>query len=52
MYWISDWTEKQKMMLNIKKTNYMIFYFTNNHQFNTRINIKGGNIEEKTKLNC
>ena len=50
--WISDWTEKQKMMLNIKKTNYIIFYFTNNHQFNTRINIKGGNIEEKTKLNC
>ena len=26
---ISNWTEKQKMMLNIKKTNYMIFNFTN-----------------------
>ena len=48
--WISDWTEKQKMMLNIKKTNYMIFNFTNNHQFNTRINIKGENIEEKNQV--
>ena len=47
---ISEWTEKLKMMLNIKKTNYMIFNFTNNHQFNTRINIEGTNIEEKNQV--
>ena len=45
---ISDWTERK---LNIKKTNYMIFNFTNNHQFNTRININEEPIAEKEKLN-
>ena len=37
-------------MLNIKKTNYMIFNFTNNNQFNARININGKNIEKKNQV--
>ena len=47
---ISDWTKNQKMMLNKKKTNYMIFNFTENYQFNTRLNIESENIEEKKKV--
>ena len=38
------------MKLNIKKTNYMIFNFTNNHQFSTRININEEPIAEKEKV--
>ena len=38
------------MMLNKKKTNYMVFNFTENYQFNTRLNIKSENIEEKEKV--
>ena len=47
---ISNWTEKQKMMLNIKKTNYMVFNFTNNHQFSTRFSINKEHIEEKQNV--
>ena len=39
------------MMLNEKKTNCMIFNFTNNYQFNTRLYIEGENIKENQKLN-
>ena len=46
---ISDWTKNQKMMLNKKKTNYMVFNFTEKYQFNTRLNIESENIEEKEK---
>ena len=44
---ISDWTGKQKMMLNINKTNYMIFNFTTNHQFSTRISINEALLKKK-----
>ena len=48
---ISDWTSEQKMMLNKNKTNYMlIFNFTNNYKFSTRLNIEGENISEKEKV--
>ena len=47
---ISDWTKNQKMMLNKKKTNYMIFNFTEKYQFNTRINVESEIIEEKEKV--
>ena len=47
---ISQWTNNQKMMLNRKKTNYMIFNYTNKYQFNTRLEIEGENIEEKQKV--
>ena len=34
---IEKWTYENKMALNIKKTKYMVFKFTNKHQFNTRL---------------
>ena len=46
---ISHWTNNQKMMRNKKKTNDMIFNFTNNYQFNTRLDIEGEHIEEEKK---
>ena len=42
---INEWTEKKKMELNYKKTKNMIFNFTKNHQFTTRINVNNNNIE-------
>ena len=49
---ISDWTEKQKMLLNTKKTTNMTINFTDNYQFSTRLYIKGEKINtvETTKL--
>ena len=41
----NSWTEQQKMIINQKKTKAMIFNFTNNHQFTTRLSLKGENIE-------
>ena len=34
---ISRWTEKQQMKLNCEKSNYMIFNFSQEYQFNTRL---------------
>ena len=50
--YISDWTDTQKMKLNTKKTNNMIFNFTDNYQFSTRMSINNEKIDivEKTKL--
>ena len=42
---INEWTEKQKMIISEKKTKAMIFNFTKNHQFTTRLELKGQNIE-------
>ena len=49
---IDEWTENQKMMINCKKTKTMLFNFTENFQFTTRLKIKNENVEviEKTKL--
>ena len=49
---IDAWTENQKMMINTKKTKTMIFNFTKNFQFSTRLKIKNENIEviNSTKL--
>ena len=49
---IDKWTENQKMMINTKKTKAMIFNFTDNHQFATRLKLKDENVEviEHTKL--
>ena len=44
---ISEWTKNQKMMLNKKKTNYMIFNYTKKYQFNSRLEVEGENIDEK-----
>ena len=40
---IDDWTDRQQMMINTKKTKTMIFNFTDNSQFTTRLEIKGEN---------
>ena len=47
---ISEWTNKQKMILNKKKTNYMIFNYTNTYQFNTRLGLERENLIEKDKV--
>ena len=36
---ISDWTTKQKMMLNENKTKTMIFNYSHNNQFTTRLSL-------------
>ena len=41
--WLNDinmWTENQKMLINEKKTKTIIFNFTENFQFTTRLKIK------------
>ena len=49
---ISQWTKEQKMMINKKKSKTIIFNFTNNYKFSTRLNIEGEILEtvEDTKL--
>ena len=49
---IEQWTDDQKMVLNEKKTKTMIFNFTENHKFTTRLQLKNENIEvvKNTKL--
>ena len=42
---IKEWTENQKMVLNEKKTKVMVFNFTDNHQFSTRIKLNDENLE-------
>ena len=42
---ISDWTMKQKMKINQKKTKSMLFNFTNNHQYTTRLSLNEENVE-------
>ena len=47
---INEWTEKQKMIISAKKTKAMIFNFTDDHQFTTRLKLKGENIEIVDKM--
>ena len=49
---INTWTKNQKMLINENKTKNMIFNFTKNHQFSTRLELNGEKIEtlKKTKL--
>ena len=46
LHQINEWTKENKMLLNVKKTDYMIINFTHNKQFVTDINIDGQH------LNC
>ena len=39
------WFEAQQMMINGKKTKTMIFNFTDNFQFMTRLKLKDENVE-------
>ena len=47
---INDWTESHKMVISEKKTKAMIFNFTDNYRFTTRLQLKGNNIEIVDKM--
>ena len=42
---IQKWTENQQMVLNEDKTKNMLFNFSKNHQFTTRLTLNGKNIK-------
>ena len=49
---IQEWTERQKMVLNQKKTKVMLFNFTEKYKFTTRLQLNNANLEvvEQAKL--
>ena len=47
---INEWSERQKMVISEKKTKAMIFNWTDNYQFTTRLQLKGENIEIVDKM--
>ena len=49
---INAWTEQKKMLINEKKTKCMIFNYTDNHQFTTRLEINKKQIDviDSTRL--
>ena len=49
---INEWTLNQKMLINEKKTKTIIFNYTDNYQFTTRLSINDNNIEviDSTRL--
>ena len=47
---INEWTENHKMVISEKKTKAMIFNFTDNYQFTTRLELKGKNIDVVDKM--
>ena len=49
---INEWTSNQKMLISQKKTKTMIFNYTNDHQFTTRLTLNGQNVDviPETKL--
>ena len=42
---INEWTKKQKMKLNLKKTKNMIFNFSKKYKFTTQLSVNNENIE-------
>ena len=47
---INEWTENQKMIISEKKTKAMLFNFSNNDQFTTRLQLKGENVQIVDKM--
>ena len=47
---ISDWTQDHKGKINTEKSKTMIFNFTENHQFGTRLQMEGNNLEVVKKI--
>ena len=43
---LSNWTQDMDMKLNVKKTNYMIFNISKDHQFNTRLYLESNLLEQ------
>ena len=52
LHQIDEWTRRNKMELNCSKTKVMIFNFTRNYQFTTRLAVEDQNVEviQETKL--
>ena len=46
---ISEWTKKQKIVINKKKTKNIIFNFTSKHQFSTQLELEGEKLETVTE---
>ena len=46
---INSWTEKQEMKINSSKTKIMLFNFTNNYQFSTRLKLNNETLETVTE---
>ena len=42
---IKQWTDDQKTVLNQKKTKLMVFNYTDNYQFSTRLQLNNENVE-------
>ena len=42
---INKWTEDHKMVINKKKTNAMVFNYTDKYKFTTRLQLKGEHIQ-------
>ena len=47
---INLWTKNQKGLINSKKTKFMVFNFTENHQFSTNLTLEGHAIEEVSEV--
>ena len=47
---INEWTDNHKMIISEKKTKAMVFKFTDNYQFTTRLDLKGSNVEIVDKM--
>ena len=47
---LNEWSNNHQMIISQKKTKAMIFNFTENYQFTTRLTLKGENIEIVDKL--
>ena len=43
---ISDWTNNKEMLLNCDKSKYMIFNFSKNYQFNTRLYLENSLLDQ------
>ena len=46
---ISEWTDMKQMKVNSDKSNYMIFNFCHNYQFNTRLYLEDNLVQQVTK---
>ena len=46
---INEWTRKQKMVINKKKTKNIIFNFTKKYQFSTQLELEGEKLETVTE---
>lgn len=47
---LTEWSENQKMVISQKKTKALLFNFTDNYQFGTRLKLKNENIEIVNKI--